>query len=139
MAVIEEAITSRKSEEVNAELVAIPTAIETRDALFTIHRDKALGPDGFSSYFFRTNWATVGPAMFEEIIEFFRDRVWPQNINLTHIRLILKITSPKVVADYRPIVLCSVYYKIISKILTWRLQPILDLIISENQSAFIPG
>lgn len=56
-----------------------------------------------------------------------------------HIRLIPKITSPKVVADYRPIAICNVYYKIISKILTGCLQPILDSIISENQSAFIPG
>ncbi|XP_022569212.1 uncharacterized protein LOC111212078 [Brassica napus] len=41
--------------------------------------------------------------------------------------------------EYRPIALCNVYYKIISKILTRRLQPLLLTIISENQSAFVPG
>lgn len=63
----------------------------------------------------------------------------PRNLNETHIRLIPKIQGPKQVADYRPIALCNVYYKIISKLLTRRLQPLLSHLVSENQSAFIPG
>ena len=63
----------------------------------------------------------------------------PANINHTHLRLIPKILAPKTVADYRPLALCNVYYKIISKVITRRLQPVLDFIIAEKQSAFLAG
>lgn len=49
----------------------------------------------------------------------------------------MKVNVPKSVAEYKPIVLYNVYYKILSKILMQRLQPVLDSIIVENQSAFI--
>lgn len=60
-------------------------------------------------------------------------------MNNTHVRLIPKSTEAKTVADYRPIALCNVFYKIISKFLSLRLKTVLEVIISENQSAFIPG
>ncbi|XP_050222506.1 uncharacterized protein LOC126672595 [Mercurialis annua] len=47
--------------------------------------------------------------------------------------------NPNKAPEYRPISLCSVYYKIISKILTARLQHITPLIISQQQNAFTKG
>ncbi|KAL4283361.1 hypothetical protein GQ457_16G031550 [Hibiscus cannabinus] len=40
---------------------------------------------------------------------------------------------------YRPISLCNVIYKAISKVLVNRLRPLMQDCISENQAAFIPG
>lgn len=76
--------------------------------------------------------------MIAEVKRFFQTGCMPKTINETHIRLIPKINRPKEVADYNPIALCNVYYKVISKLLSKRMQPLLEGIISEIQSAFVP-
>ncbi|KAG7536796.1 Endonuclease/exonuclease/phosphatase superfamily [Arabidopsis suecica] len=135
---IQEAILPCITEEMNDKLITIPSANEIRLACFSIHADKAPGPDWFSASFFQTNWENIKEQIIQEVQQFFISGELPRNINKTHVRLIPKIRSPQKMADYRPIALCSVYYKIIAKILTKKLHPLLSNIISENQSAFVP-
>ena len=58
------------------------------------------------------------------------------NLNKTNISFISKTNTPEKMTDFRPISLCNVVYKLISKILANRLKPLLPHIITENQSAF---
>lgn len=75
----------------------------------------------------------------KEVQSFFSSGKLRKSINVTHVKLIPKIQNPQKVKDYRSIALCNVYYNIYSKLLTSRLQPILPSIITENQTAFVPG
>lgn len=118
------------SEATNSTLIHDPTPKEIKDAMFSIHADKASGPDRFLARFFHSNWSTVDPAIIKEIQGIITSGILSRTINTTHIRLIPKVKSPKTMVEYRPISLCNVYYKVISKILTRRLHLVLQDLVS---------
>lgn len=137
--VVQEGITPLVTTEMNSTLIAIPSPPEIREALFSINPDKAPGPDGFSATFYQSFWDILGEDVVKDIQAFFISSVLDPRQNETHVRLIPKIKGPRKVADYRPIALCTTHYKIIAKLLTRRLQPLLPGLISDHQSAFVKG
>ncbi|XP_019186508.1 PREDICTED: uncharacterized protein LOC109181212 [Ipomoea nil] len=46
--------------------------------------------------------------------------------------------TPEIVTDLRPIALSNVVYRIMAKMLANRMKPLMEVVISESQSAFIP-
>ena len=60
-------------------------------------------------------------------------------LNKTNIVLIPKVNNPKKMTDFRPISLCNVVYKLISKTIANRFKALLPHIIYENRSVFTPN
>lgn len=116
------------------------SAEEIRVALFQMDPAKAPGPDGMTARFFQQCWATVGTSVTRACLDFLKNNMpLPGGLNETHVCLIPKTKKPKKMTELRPISLCNVLYKIISKSLANRLKRVLDRIISPFQSAFVPG
>ncbi|GLT69877.1 hypothetical protein SLA2020_419910 [Shorea laevis] len=115
------------------------TSSEVLVALKQIHSSKAPGPNGMNASFYKNYWHIIGRDITSAALDFLNNGIMVRDVNLTHIVLIPKVKSPSSMKDFRPISLCNVLYKIISKVLTNRLKSILLHIISNNQSAFIPG
>ena len=53
--------------------------------------------------------------------------------------MIPKIDKPEFISQFRPIALCNVIYKIITKVIVSIIKPLLNGIISPYQSSFIPS
>lgn len=60
----------------------------------------------------------------------------PASLNHTYITRVPKTKSPVRVIEFRPIALCNILYKLISKVLANRLKNLLPAVISNSQSAF---
>lgn len=77
--------------------------------------------------------------MVHEVLQAVNSASIPEGWNDTTIVRILKVDNPEKVAQFCPISLCNVVYKVISKMLARRMKGILPDIISGHQSAFVPG
>ena len=130
---------SKVTAEMNARLTATVTLEEIKAAAFCVKGSSAPGEDGLTGIFYQKYWHIVGSSLSEEIGKFFQTAGLPDGWNHTQLSLLPKIPKPTKITDMHPISLCSVQYKIISKILFNRLKLILPEIISETQGAFVSG
>lgn len=104
-----------------------------------MHPEKSSGPDGMSPGFFQKYRSIVRDDACKFVSNFFSSGKFENNITDTNIVLIPKKPNPTKMTELRPISLCNIAYKIILKVLVNRLKKVMWSIISESQSAFIPG
>lgn len=123
----------------NEELLQPITEEEVKRALFQMNPDKAPRPDGMTPGFYQQYWKIVGQDILKLVRNFFSSGVLLDDLNATNIVLIPKKKCPMIVGDLRPISLCNLVVKIITKVIANCLKGTLDQVISENQSAFLSG
>ncbi|XP_043697111.1 uncharacterized protein LOC122647869, partial [Telopea speciosissima] len=127
------------SESQNMELGKEVNGDEVKRVVFSLKDSKAPGPDGFGAGFYKHSWEVIGEELTHAVQWFFANSFMPRSINATFITLVPKSGDVSTFAGFRPIALCNLLYKIITKILSNRIQHVIGSVVSHNQSAFIKG
>ena len=130
--------TEKVTAEMNERLTREVTDVEIREAVFDIKASSAPGRYGLNGLFFQKYWDIIRPDITKEIRAFFTTGTFPQEWNVTQLCLVPKVINPVRMVDLRPISLCTVVYKVISRVLVSRLKPWLEKVVSPTQSAFVP-
>lgn len=114
----------------------------TRLDIFNMIRNmnpfKAPGNDGLPVAFFQSQCEFIGESFCSLVFEIFRNPGKIREINETLITLILKVDPVVNIQNFRPISLCNISYKVITKILAQRLRSLMGVLVNPCQSNFIP-
>lgn len=100
---------------------------------------KAPVPDGFQAVFYQSQWEVVGETLWKMVQMMFLNHQQIGEINETLITLIPKVDNVVKMKQLRPISLCNVSYKVITKLLAHRLRPLMGKLVSLCQCSFIPN
>ncbi|CAN1120865.1 Transposon TX1 uncharacterized 149 kDa protein [Linum perenne] len=115
------------------------TANDIREAVKTMGSLKAPGKDGFGPIFYQQCWNVVGRGFVDFIGRCFRSPELIASINETLITFIPKVTNPTSVSNFRPISLCNVTYKTITKCIANRIKSVMQGLTHPSQTSFVPG
>ncbi|KAL0301821.1 UNVERIFIED_CONTAM: putative mitochondrial protein [Sesamum radiatum] len=132
-------VSIKVDDGMNQSLLQPYTEEEIRKAVFQMAPFKSPGPDGMPPIFYQFYWNNIKSDVISFVLKFLNNHTLDTSMNKTQIVLIPKCKNPEKLSQFRPISLCNVIYKIASKTIANRLKPLLDHIISQNQSAFVLG
>jgi len=119
--VITDIVDKKVSDEINEDLKRPFTVEEIKHVVFSMHPDKAPGPNGLNPGFFQHFWSTVGNDVSKAIMECLNNNSPAPGSNNTNIVLIPKKKQPEFVSDLWLISLCNVVDRITCKVLANRM------------------
>lgn len=86
-----------------------------------------------------SSYSYVASSVCRLVLNILQGGDFPKDLNKTFIVLIPKVEAPESAKQYRPISLCNVAYKFITKVIVNRIKPVLPKLISPTQASYVPG
>jgi hypothetical protein len=119
-------------EEKNRELFLEVNEQELKETLHSFQKDKSLGPDGWPIEFYIGFYELLGVDLLQVVEETRWNGMMHAPFNTTFLALIPKKDEPLSFDEFRPISLCNCIYKIVEKLISRHLKPILSEAISKE-------
>lgn len=119
-------------------LVATVSEEEVREAVFSIGGTKAPGPHGLHAVFYQKHQDKVKQVVCSFIKDIFFGKMSCACLNKTHLCLIHKVPCSEYMSQFRPIGLCNVFFKIITKMVVHRLKRVMPELVKPTQISFVP-
>lgn len=117
----------------------IPIEDEIKESVWNLLFLKSSGPNRFSSIFYINYWHIIKSKLISFVQECFRIGRIPEAVNKTFLVLIPKTFKASNFNQFCPISLCNFAYKVIAKIISNRLNGVVEKLVSLNQKAFVRG
>ena len=113
---------------------------ECKEALNTMPENKSPGQDGLSYEFYKTLWPTIGP-IFHKTLQYSLGK---GELSLSQRRAVITLLQKRgkneyLIKNWRPISLLNCDYKLLTKILSRRIQPLLPKLLHPDQVGFVPN
>jgi len=109
-------IPSLITQDMNDYLMRPISLEELEEVVFGMPKGKAPGPDGFPVEFFQEFWV-INHDLLEVVKESYSSKQMLRALNSTFLTLIPKREGANQLEFFRPIALCNVVYKVITKLI----------------------
>lgn len=101
---------------------------------------KSSWPNGLPIEFYKVNGELLAPVLASLYSDCLKEGALPESMSHAHIVLIYKHSKdPSSCVSYRPIALLNVDFKILTKLISRQVQPLLPNIIDSDQTGFMSG
>ena len=115
------------------------TDSECLQALKSMANGKVPGPSGFTKEFFVANWESLGSLTVRYINEAYTKGSFFVTQRRGFISLLPKKGDQRYLKNKRPVVLLDIIYKIAAKVISLRMQKVINGLISTDQTGFLKG
>ncbi|KAK3519614.1 hypothetical protein QTP86_020693, partial [Hemibagrus guttatus] len=138
-AVFLDAVAGRVPEESVPDLEREISLEEVERAMLSLKTGVAPGRDGLPAEWYRTFWPVVGPDLLAVYREAVRCGALPPSALVGYLTLLYKKGDRTELANWRPITLLTVDYKILAKLMVLHLREVMARVVHPDQTCGVPG
>ena len=123
-----------------ANTVGLDLTLEDLTATLLTCKDSAPGPDGIPYSILKHFWSIFGPVLLAAWKYSLERQILPPSHKVSYLKLIPKAgKDTRLLANLRPITLSNTDHKLLTKTYSKRLTRVMSSVISQEQTAYIPG